>query len=76
MSLTVSSNSRTLIIITNDGLLVVIFFDNYEKVAFSKKRSQYFQTRVRKPYPICEQFVAEKPYPFEAAHTHIAYVRE
>ena len=25
-------------------------FDNYEKVASSKKHTQYFQTRVLKPY--------------------------
>ena len=33
-----------------DGL-----FDNYEKVASSKKHTQYFQSRVLKPYPIYDQ---------------------
>ena len=27
-------------------------FDNYEKVASSKKHTQYFQTTVLKPYPL------------------------
>ena len=30
-------------------------FDNYEKVASSKERTQHFQTRVLKPYPIYDQ---------------------
>ena len=30
-------------------------FDNYEKVASSKKHTQYFQTRVLKPNPIYDQ---------------------
>ena len=31
------------------------FFDNFKKVASSKKHTQYFQTRVLKPYPIYDQ---------------------
>ena len=36
--------------VLGDGL-----FDNYEKVAFSKKHTQYFQGRVLKPYHIYDQ---------------------
>ena len=45
-------------------------FDNYEKVTSSKKHTQYFQTRLLKPYPIYDQ-CGGKTYPFEAQHTHI-----
>ena len=37
-------------LIFGDGL-----FDNYEKVASSKIHTQYFQTRVLKPYPSYDQ---------------------
>ena len=44
--------------ISYEGLLVMVFsiiitiIINYEKVASSNKHTQYFQTRVLKPYPI------------------------
>ena len=34
------------------------------------------RTRVHKPYSISDQKRLKKPYPFRAAHTDIAYIRE
>jgi len=59
--------------------------DNDEKVASSKKHTQ-FKTRVQKPYPVYNQNGQNwypiydqnswKTSPFGAAHTYIAHIRE
>ena len=38
--------------ISYEGFLVTVFLIIMKKVAPSKKHTQYFQTRVLKPYPI------------------------